>query len=116
MQTRTTNSASLVLPAPVARYFASEAAGPEAVAQCFTENARDFDEHHEHRGHAAIAAWKAASNAKYTYSAEPLRSSTEGDVHTVTAKVTGTFPGSPIDLRYRFTVDGDLIARLEIAP
>jgi len=30
--------------------------------------------------------------------------------------VTGDFPGSPVDLRYRFTVEGDKIARLEIAP
>jgi len=26
------------------------------------------------------------------------------------------FPGSPVDLQYRFTLEGDKIARLEIAP
>jgi hypothetical protein len=30
--------------------------------------------------------------------------------------VTGDFPGSPVDLHYRFTLEGGKIARLEIAP
>lgn len=104
------------LPAPVARYFADETTGPEAVARCFTQDAVVLDERHEHRGRAAIAAWNAASNTKYSVTTEPLSSSTEADVITVTAKVTGTFPGSPIELRFRFRVEADLIARLEITP
>lgn len=32
------------------------------------------------------------------------------------AKVTGNFPGSPIELRLHFTLGGALIDRLEIAP
>jgi hypothetical protein len=28
--------------------------------------------------------------------------------------VTGTFPGSPIELRFHFTLHGELISRLEI--
>ena len=35
---------------------------------------------------------------------------------SVTARVTGDFPGSPVDLRYRFRLEGAAIARLEIAP
>jgi len=34
----------------------------------------------------------------------------------VTGRVTGDFPGSPVDFQYRFTLDGDKIARLEIGP
>lgn len=34
----------------------------------------------------------------------------------VTAHLTGNFPGSPVDLRYAFTLSGDKIARLEIVP
>jgi hypothetical protein len=37
-----------------------------------------------------------------------------GGFVTVITRVTGEFPGSPIELRYRFTLDGDKIARLEI--
>ena len=40
----------------------------------------------------------------------------EGDRITVTARLTGNFPGSPVDLRYAFTLEGKEIARLEIAP
>ncbi len=114
MQTNPTMNPALS--APAARYFANEAKGPEAVARGFTEDAVVLDESHEHRGRAAIAAWTTRSNAKYTFTTEPLRSSTEGDVITVTANVTGTFPGSPVELRFRFILQGDLIARLEIAP
>ena len=38
------------------------------------------------------------------------------DQTTVTGRVTGDFPGSPVDLQYRFILEGDKIARLEIAP
>jgi hypothetical protein len=34
----------------------------------------------------------------------------------VTAQVSGTFPGSPIQLRYRFTLRDGLIAAVTIAP
>jgi len=33
----------------------------------------------------------------------------------VTGRVSGDFPGSPIELRYAFALDGDEIARLEIS-
>ena len=33
---------------------------------------------------------------------------------TVTARVTGDFPGSPVELQYRFTLEAALIGRLEI--
>jgi hypothetical protein len=33
---------------------------------------------------------------------------------TVTGHVSGNFPGSPVDLRYAFVLDGERIARLEI--
>jgi SnoaL-like protein len=105
---------SPALPAPLARYFESET--PEAVAHCFTDEAAVVDEGHEHRGRAAIAAWNAASNAKYSFATEPLGLSSAGGVFTVTAKVTGTFPGSPVQLRFGFTIEDGLIARLEIAP
>jgi hypothetical protein len=97
------------LPASVARYFAND----DSLARAFTEDAVVVDEKHEHRGRAAIVAWRA-STAKYNATAEPLRSSADGDRVTVAARVTGTFPGSPIELRFHFTLHGELISRLEI--
>jgi len=34
----------------------------------------------------------------------------------VTSRLTGNFPGSPVDLRYFFRLEGDKIASLEIVP
>jgi hypothetical protein len=107
---------NLALPAALARYFESETTDPGAVARCFTAEAVVVDERREYREHRAIAAWNAASNARYSFATEPLGLSTARGVNSVTAKVTGTFPGSPIQLRFRFTVENGLIARLEIAP
>lgn len=103
------------LPPPVAAYFAADTTGPEAVARCFTDGAVVIDERQEYRGHTAITRWKAEASAKYRYSVERLGVQVSGDHATVTGRVTGDFPGSPVELQYRFTLEGDKIARLEIA-
>ena len=104
------------LPPPVAAYFAADTTGAEAVAQCFTDGAVVIDERQEHRGRTAIARWKAEVSAKLRYSVERLGVHVSGDETTVTGRVTGDFPGSPVELQYHFTLEGDKIARLEIAP
>ncbi len=102
------------LPAPIAAYFAADATSRAAVAECFTPDATVVDERKTHQGREAIRQWKAASTAKYSYVAEPTAIKTEGGRSVVTARVTGNFPGSPVDLHYTFTIDGDAISRLEI--
>jgi len=104
------------LPAPVAAYFAADTTGAEAVAHCFADDAVVIDEQQEHRGRTAIARWKAEASAKFRYTVERLGVHVSGDQTTVTGRVTGEFPGSPVELQYRFTLEGDKIARLEIAP
>ncbi|CKU18089.1 Uncharacterised protein [Mycobacterium tuberculosis] len=44
----------------------------------------------------------------------PFALEREDDFQIVRAKVTGNFPGSPIDLSYRFRLERGLIASLEI--
>lgn len=104
------------LPAPVASYFAREMTAPQTLAQCFTEDALVVDERQEHRGREAIAAWSTSVTTKYTLTTEVLAAEGDTTHTTVRAKVSGNFPGSPIELSYRFTLKDDLIARLEIAP
>ena len=104
------------LPAPVAAYFAADMTDAEAVAQCFTDSAVVIDERQEYRGRMAIARWKAEASAKFRYTVERLGAHVSGNQTTVTGRVAGDFTGSPVDLQYRFTLDGDKIARLEIAP
>jgi hypothetical protein len=102
------------LPAPIAAYFTADAAAASSVARCFTENGVVIDEHREHQGRHAIARWKNEATAKYHYTSEPLSVDVSDPDVTVITRVTGEFPGSPIELRYRFTLEGDRIARLEI--
>jgi ketosteroid isomerase-like protein len=104
------------LPAPVAAYFAADTTGAEAVAQCFTDGAVVIDERKEYRGRTAIARWKVAASTKFHYTVERLGVHVSGDQTTVTGRVTGDFPGGPVELQYHFTLEGDKIARLEIAP
>jgi ketosteroid isomerase-like protein len=102
------------LPAPIAAYFAADVADANRVARCFTENAVVIDEHRQHQGRRAIARWKAEATAKFHYTSEPLTVDVSGADVVVTARVTGDFPGSPVELRYCFALEGDEIARLEI--
>ncbi|MES2464331.1 MAG: nuclear transport factor 2 family protein [Armatimonadota bacterium] len=105
---------SLDLPQPIDAYFTADRGDSEAIAQCFTENAVVKDEGHTYTGLAAIRKWKADSSTKYTYTTEPLSSEDRDGKTIVTSRTTGTFPGSPVDLRYHFSLDGGKIAFLEI--
>lgn len=107
---------SLPLPAPIAAYFVADKNDGEAVARCFTDRAVVKDEGHVHVGRAGIAAWKTAASVKYNYTSEPAAMIVEGEKVIVTACLVGDFPGSPVDLRYFFTLDGDKIAALDIIP
>lgn len=103
---------TLVLPKSIESYFSADN-GP-AIANCFTADAVVIDEKRTYQGRAAIVRWKAEASAKYDYVSEPFAIAEDGDRIVVTARVTGNFPGSPVDLRYAFTIETDLIARLEI--
>lgn len=96
----------------------------------FGKNARDFttavagfapsavvkDEGRGHEGPAAIRAWMEETVARYDDKVEVRGATFNGDHVAVVAEVSGTFPGSPVLLRFAFTLDGDRISRLEIAP
>lgn len=107
---------ALSLPAPIAAYFAADPKDGAAIARCFTPDATVSDERHTHTGRAAIAQWTSEAATKYDFASEPIDAASDDARVVVTCRVTGTFPGSPIDLRYSFTLDGDAIARLDIAP
>ena len=105
------------LPAPIAGYFDADKTGnTEAVADWFTENAIVKDEGKEHHGRDAVRAWKTGASQAFSYTVEPFAMLRDGDLTIVTSHLTGDFPGSPVDLRYFFTLSGDKIAALEIRP
>lgn len=103
------------LPGPIAGYFAADkGADANAISRHFTEGATVKDEGHIYAGHEAIRRWKVASSSKYRYSVEPFAIADEAGLTVVTAHLTGDFPGSPVDLHYRFALEGERIAGLEI--
>jgi ketosteroid isomerase-like protein len=103
------------LPRPVAAYLAADRAGDTAtLAGYFADDALVFDEEHSYRGLDAIRAWKQDVQAKYRYVMEPIEA-TVGDVTvTLHARLTGDFPGSPVEVDYTFTLANDKIRSLEI--
>lgn len=104
---------ALTLPQPIAAYFAAEH-NPEALASCFTAQAVMKDDGHTYSGVEAIQAFMAAASAKYNASTVPFALERGDGFQVVRAKVAGNFPGSPVDLSYRFRLERGLIASLEI--
>src|SRR5262245_12991103 len=107
---------TLDLPKPVAAYFSADTQDSDAVAQCFTATAVVRDEGHTYRGREAIKQWKADVSTKYEYMIEPFACEQKGEKLVVTSRLTGNFPGSPVNLRFFFGLEGDKIASLEIMP
>jgi hypothetical protein len=72
------------------------------------------DEGGAYRGREAIKSWSEETQRKYEYSMEALELSVTGDTVRLRAKVTGNFPGNPVDLDYLFTLANEKIVSLKI--
>jgi ketosteroid isomerase-like protein len=106
---------AMTLPEPIAAYFtAANGDDSDSVASCFTEDAVVRDEKREMRGRRAIRDWAEETRRKYRYHAAATAMEQTGYRTVITAHLSGDFPGSPIDLPYRFTLSGAHIAALEI--
>lgn len=103
------------LPPVLAEYFAAaNTDDPDRVAACFAQDALVHDEGGDYRGRGAIRSWAEEVRRKYRFHAEAIAVEETADRTIVTAHLTGNFPGNPVDLPYRFTLAGGLIAALEI--
>ena len=103
------------LPTPIAIYIAAENSGDaEALSNCFAKDAVVRDEGKTIEGLAAIKQWKAETKKKYQHTIEPLAFVQKDNKTIVTNRLTGNFPGSPIELEFVFTLDGNKIVSLEI--
>ena len=107
---------TIELSRPIAAYFAADKLDSEAIAGCFTENAVVKDEGHTYTGLSAIKQWKTDASAKYDYTSEPFASEERDGKTIVTSRLVGNFPGSPVNLRFFFKLEGGKIAALEIIP
>lgn len=106
---------SIDLPTPITAYFATDKKGnAQAISECFTQDAVVMDEGNTYTGRDAIRQWMANASTQYTYTVEPFSIHEEGGKTVVSSHLVGNFPGSPVDLRYFFVLEGDRIAELEI--
>jgi hypothetical protein len=108
---------SMNLPEPVAAYFAAfNAQDIDAMLAPFAETATVKDEGQERYGVAAIREWMEETTSNYRPTVEVLNVAGTDSETVVTGRVSGTFPGSPVDLRYFVTLAGGKVSRLEIHP
>ncbi|WNF47979.1 nuclear transport factor 2 family protein [Pseudomonas sp. SG20056] len=108
---------NLQLPDAVQTYFAVSNGGDiSRLAACFYTDASVTDENRTHQGIAAIAAWQQQARQAFTYSVEPLTATQNDDSLSVTARLVGNFPGSPLQLNHLFLLQDGQIRSLEIAP
>ncbi len=105
-------------PDVIARYVTAQAARDfDTLVTFFADDAVVIDEGQTRRGASEIRAWRENVASAYEYTTELLGVETAGDgTYVARVHLEGNFPGGTVDLRYRFTVDGERISRLEIAP
>ena len=100
---------------PLTAYFeASNAHDVAALLAAFADDASVRDEGQEMVGLAAIRGWAQDTFRKYRARLTPNHVARQGDTLIVTVAVAGSFPGSPIDLAFRFRLRDARIAALEI--
>jgi len=103
------------LPRPVAGYVSSGNTGDSGdLASWFASDALVRDEGRIFEGLDAIKAWHAEARRQYHHTVEPLVVANRDGRTILTARVSGDFPGSPVDLEHVFEIAGDKIISLEI--
>lgn len=108
---------NIELTAPISGFFQAHNSGTtDTFLDLFTADAVVADESHEYRGDA-IRTWiDGAISTYHPLLAEVTRLVPSGSQTIAIVQVSGTFPGSPVQLRYRFTLRDGKIAALSIAP
>ena len=105
-------------PDVVHRYFELDAERDiDGIVALFTNDATVVDEGETHLGAAAIRAWRTGPASTYDYRTTVIKTERTGDnQYRVTARLDGNFPGGTVELRHDFTVTGDRVVYLHIAP
>src|SRR5689334_12035812 len=108
----------LQMPEPLTRYFEHDALRDvEAIVAVFDDDATVTDEGETRQGVAEIRAWQLGPASAYSYRTELRNTEQLGpDRYLVTGRLSGNFPGGTADLTWDFTIAGNKISRLVIAP
>ena len=108
--------ASALAPAIAAYIAAAYARDTSRVASFFAEDANVFDEGQHRIGTQAIAQWMQDTARRYQPKVEVLEVQQRTGKVLVHNLISGTFPGSPLELRYMFRLNEQgKIARLDIS-
>ena len=106
---------SISLPPAIDLYVKIENSGDvDALSECFAPDATVRDERHTYEGLPAIRQWKAATKEKYQHTVAPLAVRQHDGKTILQARLTGSFPGSPVTLEFSFVLKDGKIASLEI--
>lgn len=85
-----------------------------AYANCFAETAVVFDEGKTYNGRMEIRHWIEEANQKYRSVMRPLDYTENGASGILSAECSGTFPGSPIVLKFHFGIVNGKIRNLKV--
>lgn len=80
----------------------------------FSETAVVFDEGKTHKGRLEIERWIDHSNKNYQAVMKPLEYTENGATSVLSAECSGTFPGSPITLKFHFDIVDGQIQHLKV--
>lgn len=103
------------LPTPLDRYVAAQNAHDiPALVACFAPDGHVYDEGRIHFGPEQIRIWAAEAAARYDATMTPKSLTADADRAALVSTVSGSFPGSPLDLTFNFTLQAGHIKTLEI--
>ena len=103
---------SAALPRTIQNYI--DASNAHDVQSILASYATVRDENTTHRGKIDIERWATETIEKYKFQFKPLSTEEHDREIVVRVEISGTFPGSPISLDYRFALTSDKIASLII--
>lgn len=108
---------TIELPTPIAGFFHAHNSGATAdLLDHFTAEAVVSDESHEYRGEE-IRTWLEGAITNYKpLHAEVTALQPNGNQTVAVARVSGNFPGSPVQLRYTFNLQDNKVAALGVGP
>jgi ketosteroid isomerase-like protein len=108
---------SRTLPPAIARYFeGANAFDAETASSMFAPDAVVHDEARDHVGRPAIRRWVQGTIDRYATQFVVESESESADATLVVVRLSGSFPGSPIRIRFVFQLADGAITHLDIKP
>ena len=106
------------LPATIRGFLAAHTArDTDTAVRAFSTAAVVVDQGQTFRGTDEILGFLRDAGAEFTYTTELIGAQCMDEARWVaTIRLEGDFPGGVAELDYRFTMDGEHIAELVIAP